>query len=393
MRSSAFLATTVFLACAPPAPPCSSATCPGCCSATGTCNPGKTTDACGNAGETCHACAVGQVCQLGLCVGGSSGTGGGAASGGGTAAGGGSGTGGGFATGGGGSAMGGGSDGGAGCIPGVPHVMLVLDTSGSMSLPVDSACDSGACTTRLQAVQSAFDSFFSQMTSTPTANMALWTFPDDFACAVGASRVTFANPETSGDLMLQANLLHQQFNQLTAKGGTPTSATLTAVGHSAGFQNGTMPRLVVLVTDGVPNCNINNPNTCVDPVACQCTITPCPTTQTANDSNYCVRGCLDQDATVFAVQALSAEGIATLVIGVGADVTSGAGPLVLQQMAAMGGVTRQCSSAADCNPGDSCMGGRCSSAAYLVSGAADLAAVLGGPATSLIGRLAACAPP
>jgi len=77
---------------------CSPATCTsGCCDASGACQVGSSTQACGNSGFLCTVCGVGQVCTFGTCITqGSAGGGSGGGSGGGTGGGTGGGSGGGF---------------------------------------------------------------------------------------------------------------------------------------------------------------------------------------------------------------------------------------------------------------------------------------------------------
>lgn len=138
---------------------CSSATCQGCCDASGTCRAGNTDDACGTFGWSCDVCQAGQTCRVGLCrpgsasaaasadagAGGGSGVGGGMGMGGGGAGfGGGMGLGGGGFGGGGGTATGG----GGGMEPPCTYAAqdcatgtcLFLDSSG-----VAASCVPGTC--------------------------------------------------------------------------------------------------------------------------------------------------------------------------------------------------------------------------------------------------------
>lgn len=108
-------------ACAPPK--CGPSNCSGCCDSGGRCQLGNASDACGQPGNVCQACIIGQVCSAGVCsstglgggggsTGGGTGTGGGAVGGGGGVTGGGGGGGGGVMGGGGGGVTGGGGGGG-----------------------------------------------------------------------------------------------------------------------------------------------------------------------------------------------------------------------------------------------------------------------------------------
>ncbi|MGV3625346.1 MAG: Dickkopf N-terminal cysteine-rich domain-containing protein [Archangium sp.] len=82
MRSLTLLfaaSTMLLMAC--PAPKCGPDTCDGCCDASGTCQAGSTTAACGVGGAQCNAC-LGGSCNLGQCNGGSTGGGSGSTGGG-----------------------------------------------------------------------------------------------------------------------------------------------------------------------------------------------------------------------------------------------------------------------------------------------------------------------
>ncbi len=58
----------LLAACTPPAPPCGPTNCNGCCDATGQCQGGSVTNACGQFGNACNSCGPGQTCSLGACV-------------------------------------------------------------------------------------------------------------------------------------------------------------------------------------------------------------------------------------------------------------------------------------------------------------------------------------
>ncbi|MCC6333053.1 MAG: hypothetical protein IT380_03580 [Myxococcales bacterium] len=107
------LAVAAGSSCGAPPPACSSATCAGCCDATGACVEAPSVNQCGSFGTMCLTCELGQSCTLGLCVGGSAGGGTGGGVGGGATGGGLGGGGGGIGGGGGGGGAGGGGGGGA----------------------------------------------------------------------------------------------------------------------------------------------------------------------------------------------------------------------------------------------------------------------------------------
>jgi len=103
-------------------------------------------------------------------------------------------------------------------------------------------------------------------------------------------------------------------------GGTPTAATLQVARAHLRNRLTQRPQAVVLATDGAPNCNAAN-----DISSCVC----------SQDSN-CTHpyACLDDDATVNAVNDLANDGVATFVIGIpGSELFAG----VLDAMAVAGG--------------------------------------------------------
>ncbi len=137
-------------------------------------------------------------------------------------------------------------------------------------------------------------------------------------------------------------------------GGTPTSLSLKFVGEQPDLRAQDRDDFVLLLTDGLPNCNPNNPNG-GSATACRCTQSQCPT-------SYPALLCLDKDASVVAVSELEAQrAIRTIVIGFGADFTStdpekAAGAETLNAMALAGKFPRTvtCSTNAECGTGDTC---------------------------------------
>ena len=122
---------------------------------------------------------------------------------------------------------------------------------------------------------------------------------------------------------------------LSASGGTPTAATITALQPAlTAFPGKTF---VILATDGGPNCD--SAVTC-DSSACIANIES-DTDCTPGGANCCTGeeaiNCLDSAATVSAITALAAAGVPTYVIGV-----PGSGPYgaLLNQMALAGGTAR-----------------------------------------------------
>ena len=151
---------------------------------------------------------------------------------------------------------------------------------------------------------------------------------------------------------------------LPAAGGTPTAATLTLLGSQPSLQDTKRKNIVLLLTDGLPNCNGS-----LDKSTCTCVTgaTPCPSQL----------NCLDDTAAINAVTALAQKNIATIVIGFGADTGASLGRPTLNNMAVAGGYQRECTTSSDCGTGDTCSGGHCSVIKfYQAANGVQLAAVL-----------------
>jgi hypothetical protein len=107
---------------------------------------------------------------------------------------------------------------------------------------------------------------------------------------------------------------------LTPRGGTPTAATLSALGPVLSALPG--KTLVVLATDGGPNCNAGASCSLAE---CTENIEGCTPGDTccAASVNCCAPGgpagpsnCIDHAATVAAVAAIAASGIRVYVVGI-----------------------------------------------------------------------------
>ncbi len=273
-----------------------------------------------------------------------------------------------------------------------PNVMLLVDKSGSMSGPIDPndpACPPGcgpggpacpaACKTRIGELRSAMTTFLASHAT--TARLGLSFFPSEDSCGATAG-VTVALPTptvddtgTDATLAAQASAISAKISAVLPGGGTPTADSLTFVGTDSSLNQADFRAdFVVLLTDGLPNCNGANQNDACqcDPsrcgscasasavcpaqiAACQCTTSNC-----GPGTALCAKGCLDGDGTVTAVAALNGHGVKTIVVGFGTDTAGGAAATVLDAMARAGGVPRACPGGADaeCDPttsgADSC---------------------------------------
>jgi hypothetical protein len=306
-----------------------------------------------------------------------------------------------------------------------PNVMLLVDKSGSMSGPImagDPQCTPGCgpggpacpagCKTRISELRSAMNTF---LTSSGTvARMGLAFFPADSSCGSTAAISADFPPEnaaaddngTDAALIAKAMDINQKITAIAPNGGTPTADSLAFVGTKIDL---TSPRLkfVLLMTDGLPNCNANNqnatctcnPNICgscaasnaicpAQAMACSCTTSSC-----AAGTALCAKGCLDGDGSTATIADLNSKGIKTIVVGFGADTAGGTAATVLNSMAVAGGFARKCKMNSDCDPmntgADSCdvAAGLCKNKFYQATNGADLATALADISKSLVGNM------
>ena len=296
-----------------------------------------------------------------------------------------------------------------------PNMMLLVDTSGSMTDPVDPertnsggvkvckragvtcgqafACDTAVCPTRWTELQDAMKSFLAS--SGEIARIGLATYPNlkggDTCGASTAITVPLPAEDKDDAATLKGNA-ELVSNQLLAirnskasddtttqipEGGTPTGLSLQYLGTRAELQGTARSDFVLLLTDGLPNCNATFPKPSPDP-ACFCTLSTC-----ASGSGGERIGCLDTDASVAAVQALRNRQIQTIVIGFGTDFTTSTpagirGAATLNGMAEAGGFARKCSTNAECGTGDTCdtARGLCTRRFYQASNRAELVEAL-----------------
>lgn len=271
-----------------------------------------------------------------------------------------------------------------------PNVMLLVDNSGSMNepsapdLPACGGCLGDACPatcpTRARELKQAMHGLLT--TSGSVARLGLAIYPDlqgGGSCAPTSLLDEDLPPATVDDdgtvPMLEARALaiDKRIQTLFPAGGTPTNASLRFVGELPSLNaNDGRDDFVLLLTDGVPNCNDANPNNLCGCYgagcsmsqlsACACTGT---TSAACTNASGCSLSCLDQDGTSAAIQALRQRGIRTIVVGFGADVQRGKASAVLNAMAAAGGFERPCRDLA------------CDQQFYAASNAAELSAALG----------------
>ena len=245
-----------------------------------------------------------------------------------------------------------------------PNVVFLVDRSGSMDEPTDEAragcqvggsrcgpsprvaCDTAVCPTRWSEVTSAMTGFLQAHGQLARMGLALFPAPNAAdSCAPAASGLDVAVPQVEDDspeLQRSANAIAAALLATHPGGGTPTGASvrLLATDPALLAKDG-REDFIVLLTDGVPNCNDANAQSCT------CTLT------SGCSGPFARKGCLDDRATVDAISQVRLKGLKTFVVGFGAELTSAEGSVILNQMAEAGGEPRTCGGAQSCGA-DAC---------------------------------------
>lgn len=287
-----------------------------------------------------------------------------------------------------------------------PNLMLLVDKSGSMNAPLNpsgptcngcsgSACPA-SCPTRVSELKSAMNTFLT--TSSTVARVGLAFFPSEDRAGETAFSPTGCRPTRdiavelpppstsdmdTAPLAMNAQRVNMQlqglFTTVPVTGGTPTGPSLTFLGSYAGLLDDRDNRqdFVLLLTDGLPNCNPNNPLSCSSmpaPPSNLCTLGNNCTGQ------YCRAGFLDKDGVVTAVQQLRSRNISTIVVGFGSDFASPEALDVLNALAENGGFGRKCPNGTnmECGSNNTCNTATkfCQKQFYAAANATELAQAL-----------------
>ncbi len=211
-----------------------------------------------------------------------------------------------------------------------PNVYFVFDRSGSMTDPAGSGNES-----RFSALRNASIEVVDDLGQLINVGLALFPAYSQDGCAAGAEVMSV----TPGDKPGQTATLDTFSQALTLQpqGGTPIAATLRNLLPTLSTLPGRT--IVLLVTDGGPNCNANAVCSIGD---CQANIDGvCPDPLTnccdASDLNFGPRLCVDEPDTLAALQDITAAGVETYVIGIaGSDQYED----VLDAMAVAGGTAQ-----------------------------------------------------
>jgi hypothetical protein len=220
-------------------------------------------------------------------------------------------------------------------------------------------CDQTRCPTRLRTVQSQIETFLASHPSEARYGLAFFPATESDGSTVPLScqaptQMAVSPPSSDEPLPLQRSeqaLLDAIRNVPTPSGSTPLSGTMAMVAQATplGSSAAMAGDAVVVITDGLPNCNPNNPNDGIStPTLCRCTVASC-----ASQSLSRI-GCLDLDASAAQLTSLRQRGVRTFVMPVGNDALTGEGPSVFHTLAEAGGTVRECLSTASCGSPYTC---------------------------------------
>jgi hypothetical protein len=238
-----------------------------------------------------------------------------------------------------------------------PKIMIVVDRSGSMMDSVSGTGDPCARNNRYDPsstldckwknLRDAFAGAGGLLPSTrDMALFGLTVFPgnDADSCSAGRTAVSISDSSDNVDA-----IMNQLLNVVTPAGGTSIATTLQNLVNDPQLaaSSPNQKRFVMLLTDGLPNCNPANQSLCETcTAAANCGSAPCSATFTVSSVAQCStqNPCLDGDNTVAAVKALKDNDISTYVIGFGDVTGSGSAASILSQAAIAGGLPQDASS-------------------------------------------------
>ncbi|MBI5544343.1 MAG: hypothetical protein HY901_10665 [Deltaproteobacteria bacterium] len=199
------------------------------------------------------------------------------------------------------------------CPTTLPVLFIVQDKSGSMGEVPTPSC--ATCPTKWESSTTAVTNMTTRFAN--RFDFGLELFPaGSSSCSVGT--VVAQVPSSP-------QVIHNHYSWESPVGATPTAASLTSAKDYLSSLHLQVPAHVLLITDGMPNCNYwLDRNTCVwsmggcDPSSC------------AGSS------CLDDAATEQAAAAVLAAGFKVFVVGFGANAV-GSNQAVLNRVAQAGG--------------------------------------------------------
>jgi len=254
-----------------------------------------------------------------------------------------------------------------------PNFLLLVDKSGSMDQPVDptvASCHVGgvngplcgdpqkqnscpaSCPTRWSELSKALTGFVDSFPLIGRYGLSLFPEPEAAAGACSqTSHETAPLPTASNDddatLQAAADATRNALLAVSScdppgptctGGGTPTAASIAFLtGVQALVTSSNREQIVILFTDGLPNCNPGLASL-AGTAACQCTFGPNPDDCAKGLPPFDGAGCLDVDQAVKAIQALGNKQVQTFVVGFGAELGAPSARDTLQRMAVAGAI-------------------------------------------------------
>lgn len=206
----------------------------------------------------------------------------------------------------------------------LPVLFIVQDKSGSMAKAPDGSTASATNPSKWSIAQTVVPNLASSFSNRFRFGAAM--YPRDtttFNCTTGTVVTPIANTTAGIDSAYAAAI---------PGGGTPTATSLTAVRTYLQGQALSTPAYVLLITDGLPNCN-----TALDANSCTPTTPGCGPTPAASTCALGSKDCLDSSNTVTAAQQLFAAGVKVFVVGFDSTLTAGNNKAVLDAIASAGG--------------------------------------------------------
>ncbi len=205
----------------------------------------------------------------------------------------------------------------------LPVLFIVQDKSGSMNFDPTGAAATATSPSKWSAAQSVVPALANQFDHRFRFGALMYpASTTQFNCDVGVLKTPVSD---------NAKAIGTSYSAALAGGGTPTATSLTAAKTYLQGLHLTTPAYVLLITDGLPNCNSGlNVNTCTFTTP-KCDVKGC---------GFGALDCLDDQGTIAAAQALFAANIRVFVVGFDPSLTSGNNLAVLNAIASAGGTTK-----------------------------------------------------
>lgn len=202
----------------------------------------------------------------------------------------------------------------------LPVLFVVQDKSGSMDKAPDGSTATAANPSKWSTAQQVVPALAQQFSNRFRFGAAMYPgATTTFNCTTGTVVANVSNSPAG---------VASAYASAVAGGGTPTAASLQLTKNYLLGLGLTTPAYVLLITDGLPNCNLSlNANTCT-------------ATTPGCANNACGLGakdCLDDNESVLAAQQLRAANIKVFVVGFDTNLTAGNNKAVLDAIASAGG--------------------------------------------------------